>query len=105
MYESNTHVGIGSAESIERVRLANSIKGVVNVLLQYYEPKLLDGFAVVMRLDGKEIPIEFTSDQVKRTKDGGVVKIDRIEKIHVQRSQHDVKDVTGMIEDFHEIIR
>lgn len=98
----------GSDAWVKRTELAKDIKGLIDIMLKYYDPKLYENMVVVARLDGSQIPLlhnrksewGFAIDPY----DGGSVRIDHIKKVDVRYQSQLVKNDSGMVSNFHDRI-
>lgn len=98
----------GSDAWEKRTELAKACKGVIDILLSHYDPKIYKDMIIVASLDGRQIPLLHN----KKTEwgyaidpyDGGSLRIDHIKKVDVRYQNQLVKNDSGMVPDFHDRI-
>ena len=100
--------GRGSEAWKRRTQLAQDIKGLLDIILPYYERKFYEEMVLVVRLDGEQIPLKHERKTAwgKRLPpgDGGSLRIDHEFKVIVKEQSQGVKGASSMVSDFHERI-
>ena len=85
--------------------LAKDLKVVIDIILKGYDATLLEGLGLVMPLDGQQIILDQKEQYpTKRENEGGLLRIDYMEKIVVKKRRQQIKGEHGMIIDLHKRI-
>ena len=85
--------------------LAEDLKIVIDIMLKRYDRALFEDLGLVMRLDGEQIILDQKEQYpTKRENEGGLLRIDYMEKIVVKKRRQQIKGEHGMIIDLHKRI-
>ena len=97
-----------SEEWMKRTELAKACKGLIDILLSHYDPKIYEDMVLVARLDGGQIPLKHQRKIGKYLKmppgEGGSLRIEHKLKVVVSEQCQQVKGMSRMVSDFHDRI-